>query len=96
VANVICRPELHGATTGEQYTEFHGGMKEFGLDRTITRDGKTFHLPSGEYIGLNVTTSFQLLALKIDALAMRITGYRCKLVLRQNSDLPSNQANKSR
>src|ERR1019366_7182605 len=81
VANVICRPELHSATTREQYNEFHAGMEQFSLLRTITRDGKVFHLPTGEYLGLNLATSLNLLALKITALAIQITGYQCKLTL---------------
>lgn len=86
LSTIICRPELHSATTREQYDEFHSGMEQFGLAREISRDGKTFHLPSGEYIGVNVTSSFNLLALKIDALAMRITGNRCKLTFVRVSD----------
>jgi hypothetical protein len=81
VATIICRPELHGATTREQYAEFHSGMNDLGLARTITQDGKVFHLPTGEYAGVNVSDSFRLLALKIDALAMRVSGNRCKLTL---------------
>ena len=54
--------------------------------RTISRGGKTFHLPSGEYIGVNVPSSFNLLALKIDALSMRITGHQCKLTLARVND----------
>jgi hypothetical protein len=81
VANVICRPELHGSPTREQYNEFHAGMKEFCLERTITRDGKVFHLPTGEYLGINISTSMRVLDLKITALAIRITGSRCKLTL---------------
>ena len=79
--NVICRPELHGSPTREQYNEFHAGMKEFGLERTITRDGKVFHLPTGEYLGVNISTSMRVLDLKITALAIRITSSRCKLTL---------------
>jgi hypothetical protein len=86
VANVICRPELHGSPTREQYNEFHAGLKEFGLERTITRDGKVFHLPTGEYLGLNVSTPFSLLTLKINSLAIRITGHQCKLTLTPVSD----------
>lgn len=87
MANVICRPELHGSPTREQYDEFHVGLKEFGLERTITRDGKVFRLPKGEYLGVNVTAPFSLLALKINSLAIRITGQQCKLTLTPVSDL---------
>jgi hypothetical protein len=72
VANVICRPELYGSPTREQYNEFHAGMKQLGLVQTITR---------GEYLGVNMSTSFNLLALNITALAIRITGRQCKLTL---------------
>jgi hypothetical protein len=86
MANVICRPELHGSPTREQYNQFHSGMKEFGLERTITRDGKVFHLPTGEYLGLNVSAPFSLLTLKINSLAIRITGHQCKLTLTPVND----------
>jgi hypothetical protein len=79
--NVICRPELHGDPTREQYQEFHAGMKEFGLERTITRDGKVFHLPTGEYFGVGLFTSLAFLNLKITALSFRITGHPCKMTL---------------
>jgi hypothetical protein len=79
--NIQCRPELHRAITGEQYAEFHGGMQELGFERTITRNGKTEHLPTGEYVGLNLSSSLNVLALKIDVLARRISGYRCKMTL---------------
>jgi hypothetical protein len=81
MANVICRPELHHATSREQYDQFHAGMQEFGLERTITRGEKVFHLPTGEYLGVNLSTSLPLLALKITTLAIRITGNQCKLTL---------------
>lgn len=81
MANVICRAELHGSPTREQYNEFHAGMKQLGLVQTITRDGKVFHLPTGEYLGVNLSTSFNLLALNITALAIRITSRQCKLTL---------------
>lgn len=61
-------------------------MKDLGLERTITRDGKVFHLPKGEYLGLNVTTPFSLLTLKINSLAIRITCQQCKLTLTPVSD----------
>jgi len=86
VANVICRPELHGTPTREQYDQFHAGMKELGLERTITRDGKVFHLPTGEYLGLNLSTPLALLALKINALAIQISCHQCKLTLSPVSD----------
>jgi hypothetical protein len=60
-------------------------MQELGFERTITRNGKTEHLPTGEYVGLNLglnlSSSLNLLALKIDVLARRITGYPCKMTL---------------
>ena len=83
---VICRPELHGATTREQYDTFHAGMEELGLERTITRDGKVFHLPTGEYLGVNVTQFPRTLALKINVLAIRVTGHECKLTITPVSD----------
>jgi len=79
--NVICRPQLHKATTEEQYAEFHTKMSGFGLERKITRNGKVYHLPNGEYLGVNLSTPFDLLALKIDAAARQITGYACELTL---------------
>lgn len=85
--NVICRAELHGSPTLAQYDEFHAGMKEFGLERTITRDGKVFHLPTGEYVGVNVSSYFSLLALQINTLAIRITRSQCKLTLTPVGDL---------
>jgi hypothetical protein len=82
VANVSCRPELHGATTREQYAKFHAGMKEFGFEQTILRDGALHHLPTGEYLAVNISTPMNLLALKIAALALQITGNQClKLTL---------------
>ena len=80
--NVSCRPELHGATTREQYAKFHAGMKEFGFEQTILRDGTMRHLPTGEYLAVNISTPMNLLALKIAALALQITGNQClKLTL---------------
>ena len=79
--NVICRPELHGEPTREQYDEFHAGMSEFGLLRTITRDGRTWRLPNAEYLGVNLQTSLKILSLKITALSIRVTGKGCKLTL---------------
>ena len=86
MANVICRSELHGTPTREQYDQFHAGMKELGLERTITRDGKVFHLPTGEYLGLNLSTPLALLTLKINTLAIQITCHQCKLTLSPVSD----------
>jgi hypothetical protein len=87
--NVICRPELHDATTREQYTAFHAGMKEFGLLQTITRDGKVYRLPRAEYLGVNISASTALLALKINTLAISITGRQCKLTLTPVADISS-------
>jgi hypothetical protein len=56
-------------------------MRQLGLVQTITRDGKVFHLPTGEYLGVNLSTSFNVLALKITALAIQTTGRQCKLTL---------------
>ncbi len=81
MANLICRAELHGSPTREQYDDFHAGMEALGLERTITRDGKVFRLPTGEYLGINLTTSSTLLALKISSLAFRITMSPCKLTI---------------
>lgn len=79
--NVVCRPQLHKATTEEQYAEFHAKMSGFGLERKITRNGKVYRLPNGEYLGVNLSPPFDLLALKIDAAARQITGYGCELTL---------------
>jgi hypothetical protein len=87
VANVICRAELPGSPTREQYEQFHTGMKELGLERTITRDGKVFHLPTGEYLGVNLSTLMMTLDLKITVLAFRVTGGRCKLALTPVADV---------
>src|ERR1039458_9343630 len=72
--NVSCRPELHGATTREQYAKFHAGMKDFGFEQTIMRDGTMHHLPTGEYLAVNISTPMNLLALKIAGLALQVTG----------------------
>jgi hypothetical protein len=81
VADLICRAELHGSPSREQYDEFHAGMEALGLERTIARDGKVFRLPTGEYLGVNLPTSSTLLALKITSLAFRITASPCKLTI---------------
>ena len=86
MANVICRSELHGTPTREQYEQFHAGMKKLGLERTIMRDGKVFHLPTGEYLGLNLSAPLALLALQINVLAIQITCHQCKLTLSPVSD----------
>ncbi|MGA9530152.1 MAG: hypothetical protein WBS24_18710 [Terriglobales bacterium] len=78
---VICRAELHGTPTREQYSAFHAGMEQLGFGQTITRDGRDFRLPTGEYLGANLSTSLTLLALKITHLAFQITGCPCKLTL---------------
>jgi hypothetical protein len=79
--DIECRPELHHATTEEQYDQFHTGMNELGLGRTLVRDGKVWKLPKAVYLGLNLATPFYLLDIKINALAIKITGNRCKLML---------------
>lgn len=81
MATLICRAELHGSPTREQYDDFHAGMEALGLERTIDRDGKVFRLPTGEYLGVNLSTSSNLLALKISSLAFRITSSLCKLTI---------------
>ncbi len=81
MANLICRAELHGSPTREQYDEFHAGMEALGLERTITRDGNVFRLPAGEYLGIDLSTSSTVLALKVNALAFRITANTCKLTI---------------
>ncbi len=78
--NVMCRPELHDATSGEQYRAFHAGMEQLGLGRTITSGERVFRLPTGEYLGVNLP-SLDSLANKINSLAIQITGYPCKLTL---------------
>lgn len=85
--NVICRPQLHRATTEEQYAEFHAKMSGFGLERKITRNGKVYHLPNGEYLGVNLSTPFDLLAIQIDAAARQISGYACELTLAPVKDI---------
>ena len=85
--NVICRPQLHRATTEEQYAEFHAKMSGFGLERKISRNGKVYHLPNGEYLGVNLSTPFDLLAIQIDAAARQITGYACELTLAPVKDI---------
>jgi len=79
--NVMCRPELHDATTREQYDRFHAEMEILGLGRTISRDGKEFRLPSGLYLAVNVPSSLDLLKLRVEVLAMKITAHPCKLAL---------------
>ncbi len=79
--NVMCRPELHAATTREQYDQFHAEMETLGLARTISRDGKEFRLPSGLYLGVNVATYLELLNIRISLLAIKITGRACNLAL---------------
>lgn len=74
MTNVICRAELRGSPTRPQYDEFHIGMKQLGLNQTIAKDGKVFHLPTGEYLGVNLSHSLPSLRLQIDLLALRITG----------------------
>lgn len=85
--NVVCRPQLHKATTEEQYAEFHAKMSGFGLERKITRNGKVYHLPNGEYLGVNLSTPFDLLGIQIDAAARQITGYACELTLAPVKDI---------
>ena len=79
--NVMCRPELHDATTREQYDQFHVEMEALGLVRTISRGGKEFRLPSGLYLGVNLTMFLEVLKLRVDILAIRITAHPCKLAL---------------
>jgi hypothetical protein len=79
--NVMCRPELHDATTREQYAAFHAEMEGLGLEQTLTRDGKVFRLPTGLYLGVNVSTPLESLNIRITLLAMKITGYAGKIAL---------------
>jgi hypothetical protein len=46
-----------------------------------------YHLPNAEYLGTNLSTPFDLLALKIDATARQITGYSCELTLTPVEDI---------
>jgi hypothetical protein len=78
--DVMCRPELHDATSREQYDQFHAGMQSLGLGRTIARDGREFQLPTGLYLG-NVSSSLELLKLRVDLLAIRITSHTAKIAL---------------
>jgi hypothetical protein len=55
--SVMCRPELHNATNGDQYRVFHAGMEQLGLGRTITSGDGIFRLPTGEYLGVGLPTS---------------------------------------
>jgi hypothetical protein len=77
----MCRPELHDATTREQYGQFHAEMETLGLFRTISRDGKVFRLPSGLYLGENVPSSLKFLGIRISLFAITITGHTCELAL---------------
>jgi hypothetical protein len=79
--NVMCRPELHDATTRDQYDRFHAEMEILGLGRTISRDGREFQLPTGLYLGLNVASPLEILKLRIDLLAMKITGHFAKIAI---------------
>jgi|SRR5208282_1224617 hypothetical protein len=79
--SVLCRAELHDATTREQYAAFHAGMGNFGLEQTITRNGVVSYLPTGAYLGVNLSTSLESLGKRIDFLALQITGHPCKLIL---------------
>lgn len=81
MGDVMCRAELHGAPTREQYGAFHAGMGKLGLEQTITRNGRVFRLPTGEYLGITPSDSMALLAVKISTLAFQITGSPCKLTL---------------
>jgi len=85
--NVMCRAELHKATTNEQYKEFHALQSGNGLERTITRDGKVYKLPTGEYLGVDLGTSLKVLSLMIKAAAILVTGYPCKLTLTPVNDI---------
>lgn len=78
--NVICRVELHDATTREQYDAFHAGMEQLGLERTITRNAVVSYLPTGAYLGVELY-DLESLAGKINPLAVQVTGYPCKLML---------------
>jgi hypothetical protein len=79
--DVMCRAELHGTPTRDQYVAFHDGMRQLGLERTITRDAKIFRLPTGEYLGVSLSASLASLATGISALAIQIPGCPCKLML---------------
>src|ERR1700683_2779107 len=84
--NVICRVELPGRPTREQYDEFHAAMQEIGLVRTITRNGKVYHLPTGEYLGVNLTTTLDLLDLQIMVAALQATFGPCKVTITPVAD----------
>ena len=81
MSNLMCRPELHDATTREQYTAFHAEMEQLGLEQTVTRDGEVFRLPTGLYLGVNVSTPPGLLSIRISLLAIRITGCAGKIAV---------------
>jgi hypothetical protein len=89
MANVECRAELHGDPSPDQYTLFHEGMKELGLVRKLQKDGKIYQLPTGFYVGENISSPLQMLSLKITALALQVTGQGCKLTLTPIGDLSS-------
>jgi hypothetical protein len=84
--DVMCRAELHGSTTREQYDQFHAQMSGLGLERTITRDGKLYHLPTGEYLGVNVTAFLQTLSVRIAKAALDVTGRTCEVTLTPVAD----------
>jgi hypothetical protein len=79
--HVTCKPEFHRYLTAEEYAEIHAGMQQLGLLKKITRNGRVWLLPDGFYVGINLSTSLELLDLQINALAFRITGRRCQVVL---------------
>lgn len=85
--NVICRAELFGSPTREQYDHFHALMSGLGLERTITRDGKRYHLPTGEYLGVNVSSLLFTLTLQITKAALDVTSHTCKVTLTPVADV---------
>ena len=79
--HVMCRPELHHATTSEQYELFHAEMEKLGLVRTLARDGKVFRLPSGLYLGVNVSSSREWFNAMITLQAIMTTGSAGKVAV---------------
>jgi len=56
MARVTARVELHGATERD-YQNLHTAMQQEGYARSVRADdGRTYHLPPGEYVHDNVAS----------------------------------------
>ena len=85
--NLTCRAELLGSPSREQYDRFHALMSGLELERTISRGGKLYRLPTAEYLSVNASSSLHLLALQITKAALDVTGHPCKLTLTPVADV---------